>query len=48
MNHKRLQVKKNAKGKVVSRNGEKYVLVDGKIYDYFSYVNAGVLIPVHI
>ena len=48
MNHKRLQVKKNAKGKVVSRNGEKYVLVDGKIYDYFSYVNAGILIPVHI
>jgi hypothetical protein len=31
MNHKRLQVKKNAKGKVISRNGEKYVLVDGKI-----------------
>jgi hypothetical protein len=37
--------KKN-KGKVVSRDGIKYVLLNNKLYDYFSYKNAGVLISV--
>jgi len=39
------RTKKN-KGKVVSRNGVKYVLLNNKLYDYFSYKNAGVLISV--
>ena len=39
------RAKKN-KGKVVSHNGVKYVLLNNKLYDYFSYKNAGVLISV--
>jgi hypothetical protein len=39
------RAKKN-KGKVVSRDGVKYVLLNNKLYDYFSYKNAGVLISV--
>jgi cobalt-zinc-cadmium resistance protein CzcA len=39
------RTKKN-KGKVVSRDGVKYVLLNNKLYDYFSYKNAGVLISV--
>ena len=34
------------KGKVVSRNGIKYVLLNDKLYDYFSYKNAGILLTV--
>lgn len=48
MQHKRLQVEKHSKGQVISRKGEKYVTINGKIYDYFSYINAGVLIPIDI
>lgn len=42
-NYKKL--KKN-KGKVVSRNGVKYVLLDDKLYDYFSYKSAGILLNI--
>ena len=34
------------KGKVVSRDGKKYILLNDKLYDYFSYKNAGVLLSV--
>ena len=32
------------KGKVVTRDGNKYVLLNNKLYDYFSYKNAGILL----
>jgi hypothetical protein len=32
------------KGRVVSRDGVKYVLLNDKLYDYFSYKNAGILL----
>ena len=46
--HQRFQVSKNNKGTVVSKNGKKYVVIDKKLYDYFSYVNTGVLLPTNI
>jgi hypothetical protein len=42
--HQRMQVTRKNKGTVVSRNGKKYVVINNKLYDYFSYKNAGVLI----
>jgi NACalpha-BTF3-like transcription factor len=44
--HQKYQVLKRNKGIVVSHNQEKYVMIDKKLYDYFSYKNAGVLIPI--
>ena len=44
--HQKYQVLKRNKGIVVSHNQEKYVMIDNKLYDYFSYKNAGVLIPI--
>ena len=32
------------RGRVVSRDGVKYVLLNDKLYDYFSYKNAGILL----
>jgi superfamily II DNA or RNA helicase len=46
--HQKLQVKRKNKGVVVSKNGKKYVMMNNKLYDYFSYVNAGLLLPVAI
>jgi hypothetical protein len=43
--HQKLQVKRKNKGVVVSKNGKKYVMMNNKLYDYFSYVNAGLLLP---
>jgi hypothetical protein len=37
---------KKDKGTVVSRNGVKYVLLDDKLYDYFSYKSAGILLNI--
>ena len=48
MKHKKLQVPRKNRGRVVSRNGVKYVEMDGKIYNYYSYINAGILIPEEI
>jgi hypothetical protein len=42
--HQKMQVTRKDKGIVVSHNGEKYVMIGNKLYDYFSYKNAGVLI----
>jgi len=55
--HQRLQVRRKNKGVVVkfdsvdgtkdgTKDGIKYVLIDKKLYDYFSYVNSGVLLPI--
>lgn len=33
------------RGHVVLKNGKKYVLLKDKLYDYYSYVNAGLLLP---
>jgi len=48
MKHKATQILKKNKGKVLIKNGIKYVIMNGKIYNYYSYVNAGVLIPEQI
>ena len=45
MKHKKMEVAKKGKGRVFTKKGIKYVELDGKYYDYFSYVNAGILIP---
>jgi len=34
------------RGQVVLKNGKKYVVLKDRFYDYYSYVNAGLLIPV--
>jgi len=46
--HQRLQISRTNKGTVVSKNGKKYVIIDKKLYDYFSYINTGVLLPTSI
>lgn len=43
---RKLQVLKKNKGIVVSKDGQKYVMMNNKLYDYFSYKHAGLLIPV--
>ena len=48
MKHKGFQIAKKNKGKVIIKKGIKYVEMDGKIYNYYSYVNAGILIPEEI
>ena len=48
MKHKATQILKKNKGKVLIKNGIKYVIMNGKIYNYYSYVNAGILIPEEI
>jgi len=42
------QIAKKGKGKVIIKNGIKYVLLDGKIYNYHSYTTASILIPEEI
>ena len=34
------------RGRVVIKDGNKYVILKNKLYDYYSYVNAGILLPV--
>ncbi len=48
MKHKNFQIARKNKGKVIMKNGVKYVELNGKIYNYYSYVNAHVLIPEEI
>jgi superfamily II DNA or RNA helicase len=45
MKHRKFQMEKKGKGRVIIKKGVKYVLLDGKIYNYHSYKNAGILIP---
>lgn len=44
--HQKMQVLRKNKGVVVTRGDKKYVMINSKLYDYFSYKNAGVLLPV--
>jgi len=46
--HQKMQKLRKNKGSVVSRNGIKYVMMENKLYDYYSYINAGILQPVNI
>lgn len=48
LNYQKYQVSKNNKGTVISKNGNKYILLDNKVYDYFNYKNANILLPVDI
>jgi len=48
MKHRKFQLPRKNKGRVVSRKGIKYVEMNGKIYNYYSYTNAGILIPEEI
>ena len=48
MKHRKFQLARKNKGRVVSRKGLKYVELNGKIYNYYSYINAGILIPEEI
>ena len=43
MKHKKYQVAKKGKGKVIMKKGKKYVLLNDKIYNYHSYKYAGIL-----
>lgn len=46
LEYRKFQKLKKDKGRVISKDGIKYVLMNDKIYDYYSYVNSGTLIPV--
>jgi len=48
MKHRKYQLARRNKGRVISRKGLKYVEMNGKIYNYYSYINAGILIPEEI
>jgi hypothetical protein len=48
MKHRNMQMKKKNKGRVIMKKGVKFVELENKYYDYFSYVNAGVLVPENI
>lgn len=43
--HQKLQVTRKNKGIVVLKDGKKYISLDNKLYDYFSYKSAGILLP---
>jgi hypothetical protein len=45
MKHKKFQLPRKGTGKVIIKDGEKFVLLDDKIYNYHSYKKAGILIP---
>ena len=46
--HQKYQKNRKNKGTVISKDGIKYVMMNDKIYDYYSYVNAGILYPANI
>ena len=46
--HQKYQKMQKNKGKVVRKDGVKYVMMDEKLYDYNSYVNAELLYPANI
>jgi hypothetical protein len=46
--HQKMQVVRKNIGTVVLRNGVKYVMINKKTYDYLSYKNSGVLLPVSL
>ena len=48
LQYKNKQYTKKDRGRVVLKNGKKYVIIKDKLYDYYSYVNAGILLPANI
>jgi len=46
--HQKYQKTRKNKGTVVSKDGIKYVMLNDKLYDYNSYINAGLLYPITI
>jgi superfamily II DNA or RNA helicase len=46
--HRKLQKLRKNVGTVVSKDGVKYVLLNNKLYDYYSYVNSGLLYRANI
>ena len=48
LQYKNRQHVKKDRGRVVLKNGNKYVLLKNKLYDYYSYVNASILLPANI
>jgi len=46
--HQKYQKTRKNKGTVVSKDGIKYVMLNDKLYDYNSYINAGLLYPATI
>ena len=48
MKHKKYQIARKGKGKVIIKNGNKYILLNEKIYNYHSYKYAGILIEEEI
>ena len=48
LQYKNKQHIRKDRGQVVLKNGKKYVVLKNKLYDYYSYVNAGILLPASI
>jgi superfamily II DNA or RNA helicase len=48
LQYKNKQHIRKDRGQVVLKNGKKYVVLKNKLYDYYSYVNAGILLPATI
>jgi hypothetical protein len=48
LQYKNKQHIKTDRGRVVLKNGKKYVILKDKLYDYYSYVNAGILLPAEL
>ena len=48
LQYKNRQHVKKDRGRVILKNGNKYVLLKNKLYDYYSYVNASILLPANI
>ena len=48
LQYKNKQHTRKDKGRVILKNGKKYVILKDKLYDYYSYVNAGILLPANI
>lgn len=46
LKQRKFQVLKKQTGRVVSKDGIKFVLIDDQLYDYYSYKNAGILLKV--
>jgi hypothetical protein len=45
LQYKNKQHIRKDRGQVVLKDGKKYVILKNKLYDYYSYVNAGILLP---
>jgi hypothetical protein len=48
LQYKNKQHIKKDRGRAVLKNGKKYVILKDKLYDYYSYVNAGILLPAEL